>query len=72
MKTAISSLEKKHFPVMLDQVIQACLPFKKNHLIIDCTFGGGGYSKKLLSLSNTRVIALDRDKSAIRRAKNLE
>jgi 16S rRNA (cytosine1402-N4)-methyltransferase len=72
MKSTISSLERKHFPVMLDEVIQTCLPINKNHLVIDCTFGGGGYSKELLKIPNIKVIALDRDKSAISRAKHLE
>ena len=72
MKTTILSLEKKHFPVMLDEVIQICLHDNKNKLIIDCTFGGGGYSKELLKFPNIKVIALDRDKSVISRAKNLE
>ena len=72
MKTTTSSLEKKHFPVMLNEVIQNCLPINKNHLVIDCTFGGGGYSQELLKIPNIKVIALDRDKSAISRAKHLE
>ena len=65
-------MEKKHFPVMLDEVIQTCLPINKNQLIIDCTFGGGGYSNELLKFPNIKVIALDRDKSTFNRAKNLE
>jgi 16S rRNA (cytosine1402-N4)-methyltransferase len=72
MKTTLTSLEKKHFPVMLNEVLQICLPINKNQLVIDCTFGGGGYSKELLKLPNVKVIALDRDKSVISRAKNLE
>jgi len=72
MKTTILSLEKKHFPVMLDEVIQTCLPINKNQLIIDCTFGGGGYSNEFLKFPNIKVIALDRDKSTFNRAKNLE
>ena len=72
MKITTSSLEKKHFPVMLDEVTQACLPASKNRLIIDCTFGGGGYSKALLKFPNINVVALDRDKSTINRAKYLE
>ena len=72
MNTTISSLEKKHFPVMLDEVIQSCLKINNSELIIDCTFGGGGYSKELLKFPNIKVIALDRDKFAISRAKNLE
>tara|TARA_B100000767_G_C19771561_1_gene540337 strand:+ start:1528 stop:2502 length:975 start_codon:yes stop_codon:yes gene_type:complete len=57
---------------MLNEVVQTCLNTKKNQLIIDCTFGGGGYSEELLKLPNVKVIALDRDKSAISRAKDLE
>ena len=45
MNHSVSSLEKKHFPVMLDEVIQICNPSQKNQLVIDCTFGGGGYTK---------------------------
>jgi len=71
MNISVSLLEKKHFPVMLDEVIKICNPSKKNQLVIDCTFGGGGYSTELLKLPNTRVVALDRDKSTIERAKIL-
>jgi 16S rRNA (cytosine1402-N4)-methyltransferase len=72
MNITISSLEKKHFPVMIDEVIQTCLNINKDQLIIDCTFGGGSYSKELLKFPNIKVIALDRDESVISRAKNLE
>jgi len=68
MNISAPLLEKKHFPVMLDEVINICNPSKKNQLIIDCTFGGGGYTKELLKFPNIKVIALDRDKSAIERA----
>jgi 16S rRNA (cytosine1402-N4)-methyltransferase len=71
MNITISSLEKKHFPVMLDEVVQSCLKSSKDQLIIDCTFGGGGYSEQLLKFPNIKIIALDRDKSVIHRAKNL-
>ena len=56
-----SLLEPLHFPVMLDEIIKICSP-DKGGVYIDCTFGGGGYSKKLLQFSKTKVIALDRDK----------
>ena len=72
MNIAISSPEKKHFPVMLDEIIQTCLNINKNQLIVDCTFGAGGYSKELLKFPNIKIIALDRDKSALSRAKKLE
>ena len=56
-----SSSETSHFPVMLDEVINICSP-DRGGIFIDCTFGGGGYSKKLLKFNKTKVIALDRDK----------
>ena len=66
-----SSPECPHFPVMLDQVIKICSP-DKGGVYIDCTFGGGGYSKKLLKFSKTKVIALDRDEFIINISKELE
>ncbi len=72
MNISVLSPEKKHFPVMLDEVIQICNPSKKEQLVVDCTFGGGGYSKALLKFSNIKVIALDRDKLAIKRAEELK
>ena len=66
-----TSLDFSHFPVMLDEVIKICSP-KKGGVFIDCTFGGGGYSKKLLRFSKTQVIALDRDKYILKIAKELE
>ena len=71
MNIFVPPLENTHFPVLLDEVIQICNPSKKNQLVIDCTFGGGGYSKELLKFPNIKVIALDRDKSAIERAEIL-
>ena len=72
MNISVSLLEKQHFPVMLDEVIKICNLSKKKQLVIDCTFGGGGYSKALLKFPNVKVIALDRDKSAIKRAEILK
>ncbi len=66
-----SSSEFYHFPVMLDEVISVCSP-KKGGIFLDCTFGGGGYSKNLLKFSKTKVIALDRDQSVINISNNLK
>ena len=65
------SPEFSHFPVMLDEVIKICSP-NKGGIYIDCTFGGGGYSKKLLKFSKTKVIALDRDEFILDASKELE
>ena len=67
----ISSLEFSHFPVMLNEVLKISLPSSKKK-IIDCTFGGGGYSKAILNLSGATVQAIDRDKKALFIAKKFE
>ena len=50
----------KHYPVLLNELISIITP-QHGGTFIDCTFGQGGYSKKILSFENTQVIALDRD-----------
>ena len=60
MKDISSSQTLSHYPVMLKEVIKIC-DAKKGGLFIDCTYGGGGYTNKILSYPNTKVIALDRD-----------
>ena len=61
---ATTSLEKtKHYPVMLNQILSIISP-QRGGTFIDCTFGGGGYSEAILKFSNTKVIAIDRDKIA--------
>ena len=50
----------KHYPVLLNELISIITP-QHGGTFIDCTFGQGGYTKKILSYKNTHVIALDRD-----------
>ena len=72
MNTPISSLEKcPHFPVMMSEVIQTCNPIDGG-LFVDCTFGGGSYTKEFLKYPKARVIALDRDKKTIDKAKKIK
>ncbi len=44
-----TSPETVHFPVMLEEVIKICSPCQGG-VFLDCTFGGGGYSKKNIRL----------------------
>ena len=71
MKNHTSSLEFSHFPVMLNEIIKISTPIKGG-TYIDCTFGGGGYSKQLLKFSNTIVKGLDRDNKVKELGKKLE
>ncbi len=66
-----SSLEFSHFPVMLNEVLKISSP-SKGGTFVDCTFGGGGYSKKLLEFSKINVHAFDRDKTALLIANKLK
>ena len=56
---------------MLNEVLKISLPSPKKKFI-DCTFGGGGYSREILKLSDASVQALDRDKNTFSIAKDLE
>ena len=51
---------QKHYPVLLKEIISIISP-QYGGTFIDCTFGQGGYSKKILEFEDTKVIALDRD-----------
>ena len=61
----------KHHPVMVDEIISYLAP-EKLKTYVDCTFGQGGYSKKILENTNCNIIAIDRDKDAIEHAKLLK
>lgn len=54
-----------HTSVLLNEVLEALNP-KDGEVIIDGTFGAGGYTKAILQAAKTKVIAFDRDKSAER------
>ena len=54
-----------HYPVLLNEIISIISP-QYGGTFIDCTFGQGGYSSKILGYSNTKVIALDRDKDTLK------
>ena len=71
MNNQTSSLELSHFPVMLNEVLKISLPSVKKNFI-DCTFGGGGFSKEILKFPQTNVQAIDRDKKALFIAEKLE
>ncbi len=53
----------RHIPVLLAEVLDALQP-KRGEIILDGTFGAGGYSRAVLE-AGADVIGLDRDPSAI-------
>lgn len=54
----------KHIPVMLAEVLAALEP-AAGETYIDGTFGAGGYSRAILDAAPCRVIAIDRDPTAL-------
>ena len=60
MEATIVPKVQKHYPVLLKEIISIITP-QYGGTFIDCTFGQGGYSKKILEFENTKVIAIDRD-----------
>lgn len=58
-----------HAPVMLAEVMERLAP-RPGEVIVDGTFGGGGYSRAILA-SGASVVAIDRDPEAVRRGEAL-
>jgi len=56
-----------HYPVMLRPVVSR-MAAQNGDVLIDGTYGGGGYTRALLASADCRVIGIDRDLDAIARA----
>ncbi len=54
----------RHVPVLRDRAIEV-LAVKPGGVYLEATFGAGGYTRAILATEATRVVALDRDPSAI-------
>ena len=61
---------RNHYPVLLSEIISIITP-QYGGTFIDCTFGQGGYTKKILNFENTKVIALDRDLESFKKAEEI-
>jgi 16S rRNA (cytosine1402-N4)-methyltransferase len=53
-----------HIPVLGREAIDHLAP-RDGGIYVDATFGAGGYSRAILDVSGTRLIAIDRDRTAI-------
>ena len=71
MNATIKLENEKHFPVLLEKLISIISPLYGG-TFIDCTFGQGGYSKRILENKHNNVIAIDRDKDVLISASNFE
>jgi len=62
---------RNHYPVLLSEIISIITP-QYGGTFIDCTFGQGGYTKKILGFPDTKVIGIDRDLDSTKKAKEIE
>ena len=62
-----------HFPVLLEESVDF-LVNKKEGSYIDCTYGRGGHTQKILETisSNSQLTSFDKDSDAIEHANNIE
>ena len=60
----MTSFASRHIPVLGREATQMLAP-RDGGIYVDATFGAGGYAKALLDAADTRVIGIDRDRSAI-------
>ena len=62
--SAIDASDPRHTPVLGRQAVAFLNP-REGGIYVDATFGAGGYSRAILDTPGTRVIGIDRDRSAI-------
>jgi len=54
----------RHIPVLVRPVVEH-LHIRSGGIYVDGTFGAGGYTRAILAAADCRVLALDRDQSAV-------
>ncbi len=64
MKKIQHTYSMSHIPVLLDEVVKYLKP-ELGGIYVDCTFGAGGYSEKILQMGAGKLIAFDRDESVL-------
>ncbi len=60
----MSAADPRHLPVLAREAV-GTLNVLHGGIYVDGTFGAGGYSRAILEIAGTRVIGIDRDRSAI-------
>jgi len=55
---------QRHIPVLGRQAVDMLAP-RDGGIYVDATFGAGGYSRSILATAGTRVIGIDRDRTAV-------
>lgn len=66
-ETARAEAARNHDPVLCAEVVEMLAPADAD-ILLDGTFGAGGYARALLEAADCRVIGLDRDPDALAEA----
>ncbi|MBP9877154.1 MAG: 16S rRNA (cytosine(1402)-N(4))-methyltransferase RsmH [Alphaproteobacteria bacterium] len=70
-KTNNKNKNQEHIPVLLQEMLLYLNP-RQDGVYVDATFGRGGYSRAILDVKGTRVIAIDRDPDAVKCGQDME
>src|ERR1043166_2800499 len=62
--TRMSASAQRHISVLGREAIEWLAP-RAGGIYVDATFGAGGYSRAILDVAGTRVIGIDRDRTAV-------
>src|SRR2546430_10343440 len=60
----MTAFDRRHTSVLGREAVEWLAP-RDGGIFVDATFGAGGYSRAILEVPGTRVIGLDRDRTAI-------
>jgi 16S rRNA (cytosine1402-N4)-methyltransferase len=60
----MTEADLRHIPVLGVEAVEMLRP-RAGGVYVDATFGAGGYSRAILDVAGTRVIGIDRDRTAI-------
>jgi len=63
----VTASSGQHVPVLLNEIVTALEP-KDGETYVDGTFGAGGYSRAVLDAADCKIVGIDRDPDAIKRA----
>ncbi|HET7849044.1 MAG TPA: 16S rRNA (cytosine(1402)-N(4))-methyltransferase RsmH [Pseudolabrys sp.] len=67
---AVAGGPVSHIPVLGSSAVEFLAP-QDHGVYIDATFGAGGYTRAILAAADCRVVAIDRDRSAVERGQEL-
>src|ERR1700688_3784994 len=60
----MTAIGLRHVPVLGREAVEMLKP-REGGVYVDATFGAGGYSRAILEVGGTRVVGIDRDRTAV-------